>query len=409
MPIAELLAVFCVMLAAVICSEPLARWLRLPYATVLVIVGFAGSEIAVALGLDTGVRAGSFHDLVFYVFLPVLVFEAAYRIDQVMLFRNLGIILFLAVFGMLGTAALSGFLLFHGIGHPTGFPLIAALLCGAILAATDPAAVVAQVRDSGGPRHLGLVLEGESLFNDATAIVLFGVFIALARMSPEAATTGEAVMRFGTVFFGGAAAGLLAGAVGMLLLFFVHGEPGRGLVTVLVAYGSFYCAEHHLAVSGVMAALVAGLVLSWHARRRWNSEARAALDGLWEVFGHLTNALVFLIMGVTVTVAMFQERWLAMLIAIAAVLLARVASIFASFALAGRLSSEPVTRPMQWFVAWSGMRGAITLALALTLPVDLDYWWTIQSIAFGVVLFSLLVQAPTSGLVLRQLGLAGKT
>ncbi len=402
--VTDLLTLFLGLLAAALVAQPLARMLRLPYPSVLVIVGFIGSELIVAAGGDTGLRAGSFQQLVFFVFLPVLVFEAAYGIDLAELRAQLPRILMLAIGVMLGTTVLSAALLYHGIGHPGGFPWIAALLTGAILAATDPASVLAQMKQVGGPPEAKTLLEGESLFNDATAIVVFGILLGLALEPDAEVMSGAHVLRFAGVFLGGLACGVLAGAAGYLLLRLFPDAEASALVTLFLAYLTFFVAEHVLHVSGVIATLTAGLCLSVVSARQISSANRKAIHFFWKVAGSLTSALVFLLMGVTITVSMFEHRWLAMLIAIAAVLLARSACVFTAFALVRPFAVHPVSANFQWLLVWSGTRGAVTLALALSLPVELEYWWTIQSIAFGVVCFSLFVQAPTGALAMRQLG-----
>jgi CPA1 family monovalent cation:H+ antiporter len=130
---------------------------------VLVIAGYVASELAVMSGIDTGIRAENFHDLIFYVFIPVLVFESAYKINKDLLLENIIPVITLAVIGLLLTASLIAVGLNYGIAHSAGFPLIAALLTGFMLAATDPVAVVARLREIGVPERLSVLLEGESL------------------------------------------------------------------------------------------------------------------------------------------------------------------------------------------------------------------------------------------------------
>ena len=179
-----------------------------------------------------------------------------------------------------------------------------------------------------------------------------------------------------------------------------------GVLTLAVAYGAYLLAELVFGVSGVMSTLAAAISMSSMLRNTRALDGR--IDYLWDLIGHVANAVVFLIMGVTVTLAMFEERWLAMLIAIAAVLLARAASTYGSLSLLGLLQKKPVDFRSQTVMVWGGLRGAVALALALSVPVTLDYWWTIQSIAFGVVLFTLFVQAPTIRWLVDRLGVREK-
>ena len=384
--------------------QPLANRIHLPFTATLVITGFLVSELLVGAGVDTGIRAGNFHDLVFFVFLPILIFEAAYNINARLLWQNLLPILFLALPLMLLSTLITATLVYFGIGHPTGFPWIAALLTGALLSATDPVAVVALLRQMGVSERLSILMEGESLFNDATAIVVFGVFLAIASGAGEPMSATDASVYFMKVFFGGILVGTAVGAC-ISLLVRLTGDPIiKGLATLISAYASFIIAESLLHVSGVMAVLITGLILGNAIHRLHGS--RGFVEELWEFNAYVANALVFLLMGITITLGMFEERWLAMIIGIAGVFVARAVGIFSFVPLLNCITPiEPVSRPYQIVMMWGGLRGAITLALALSLPVTLDYWWTIQSIAFGVVLFTLFVQATSTGALVRYYGL----
>lgn len=394
-----------VLLALSLIAEPIAARLRLPHSSILVMLGAAaGYLVTLGFGIDTGLRASNFADLIFFVFLPVLIFEAAFKIPLQELKENLGVILFLAIAGMLLTTAISAVLLYLGIGHPTGFPWIAALLAGALLAATDPVAVVAQLKTLGAPERLGVLLEGESLFNDATAIVLFSIFLTLATMPAAEVTFGGAAWNFTVTFLGGILVGAVFGTLCSFAVRRLADGTACAAITVVAAYGSFLIAEGALHVSGVMASLVAGLMLSHAFSTRGDGE-RNSVDFFCGTLAYIANGSVFLLMGVTITVSMFSERWLAMLIAIGAVLIARVITTYGGLAAINLLAKERIRGSYQTVIVWGGLRGAVTLALALALPVELDYWFTIQSMAFGVVLFTLMVQAPTMPLLLRRSGL----
>ena len=171
----------------------------------------------------TGIRADNFQSIVFYVFIPVLVFESAYNIDKQQLKDNLLVVLFLAVIAMLFTCLIVAVLLFYGIGHDTGFPWLAALITGAILAATDPVAVVDKLREMKAPKRISVLLEGESLFNDASAIVLFGLFLSMATATDSVASINtihsllDVAVSFLSVFFGGALTGMFVGLLFGLL------------------------------------------------------------------------------------------------------------------------------------------------------------------------------------------------
>ena len=407
MVIADLVLIFLAMLLLAALLYPLAQKLHLPYSLVLVAGGFIGSEILVAAGVDTGLRWHHFNDLVFYVFLPVLIFEAALHMDGRLLLRNLAAILLLSTPMMLLAAGISAAFLFFGIGYPNYYPWVAALLTGAILSATDPAAVLDLFKKAGVSDRLILLVDGESLFNDATAIVLFTLLSALALMPAEQITLASGSLRFATIFFGGLLVGAVIAAVAVVLYRWFDTSFNRMIVMLGAAYGGFLIAEH-IHVSGVMAVLVAGLVFGELQRREGENPVRHALHNLWSFSAELSNASIFLLLGVTVTVAMFQEQWLAMLIGIAAVLLARGLGLLVTVPLINLLPGEPIGWREQLVIYWGGIRGSVSVALALALPLELESWFTIQSITYGVVLFTLCIQAPTMPWLIKRLGL-GRT
>jgi monovalent cation:H+ antiporter, CPA1 family len=404
MSLAHVTAAFVVLLLLALLAEPISRLIRLPYSSVLVLAGYVASELAVLSGIDTGIRAENFHDLIFYVFIPVLVFESAYTVNKNLLFENIIPVIILAIIGLIVTATLTAVGLYYGIAHPVGFPWIAALLAGSILAATDPAAVVARLREIGVPERLAVLLEGESLFNDATAIVLFGLFLSMALSLQNSVTTSVVIAEFMKIFFGGLATGLVTGLTAGLVNKGINKTLMTGVLTLIVAYGSYLIAEKLFEVSGVMSTLAAAITMSAIPGKE-SGENTLKNEYLWDVIGHIASAVVFIIMGVTITIGMFEERWLAMLIAVAAVLIARAVSVYGSLSLLGLFQKKPVDLPCQTVMVWGGLRGAVALALALSIPVTLDYWWTIQSIVFGVVLFTLFIQAPTIRLLVDKLGL----
>lgn len=401
MDISQIVTIVIILLLLGLLTEPLARWLGLPYSMMLVAVGYIFSEIFTGYGYDTGIRAYNFHDLIFYVFLPILIFESAYKIDIKLLLQNSGTILLLAIFGMLLTTFVTAAGLFYGIAHSKGFPWEAALLCGALLAATDPVAVVAQLKALGAPKRLGMLLEGESLFNDATAIVVFSVFLSIALMPANQFSPTAATVEFARIFLGGMGIGLITGSAGVLLLRGFSNSLSQRVLTLVAAYASYLLAEITFHVSGVMATLITGLMFAWGSRKYTNQSTQQWIDSMWELIAHIATALVFLVTGITVFLDMFIERWLAMLIAIGSVVAARTLSIYIILPLASLFSKDPVPKNYRMVMVWGGLRGAVTLALAFSLPHELDYWWTIQSIAFGVVIFTLFIQAPTNGWLIK--------
>lgn len=352
MDISQIVTILIGLLFLGLITDGLARWLHLPYSMLLVAVGFIFSEIFTGYGYDTGIRAHNFGNLIFYVFLPTLIFESAYQTNIKLLFQNGGVVLILAIFGMLLTAFATSAGLYYGIAHATGFPWEAALLCGALLAATDPVAVVAQLKMLVAPKRLALLLEGESLFNDATAIVVFNLFLGLALMPAGPVSIASSVLEFTRVFLGGIGIGLLTGLVGVLLLRIFSDSLSQRILTLIAAYGSYFLAEKDFHVSGVMATLITGLVFAWGSRKYTGQSTQQLVNSMWELFAHIATSLVFLITGITVFLEMFQERWLATLIAIASVLSARIFSVYTILPLTNLFSKNPISGNYRMVMVW---------------------------------------------------------
>jgi CPA1 family monovalent cation:H+ antiporter len=396
-----LLSVMAMLLGALLLQRLAARW-RLPFGALLVVSGFLGSELIVAFGGDTGLRWYHFHGLILNVLVPVLIFEAALRMDVAALRAKLVAISVLAGPLMILSAVGIASLLYVVIAHPGGFPWATALVAGVLLSATDPAAVITLLKGTRVPEQITTLLEGESLFNDATAIVLFSVVLAMA-VEPGTVGPMSALGRFIWMLAGGLLGGALVGLAGCWLLRLFPASTPAALVTLLAAYFSFAVAELALHASPVMAVLACGLVLGRSLRQL---PAAPVAREFWLLAAYIAEVLLFLLMGVTITTAMFAERWLAMLAGVAAVLLSRGLIVYGLPP--WRRSAGALSAGERGLLAWGGVRGAVTLALALSLPFELTGWWTVQSIAYGVVVVSLFLQVPTIPLLLRRLGYAGK-
>ncbi len=396
---------FLILFLIAVLIEPIAKKIHVPFSIILILVGFIGSEIAVKVfGIDTGIRWHNFHTIIFYIILPVLIFQAAIEIDINSLWKNIVPILILAFPLMLISAAVTATGLYYGINHPSGFPWIAALVTGALLSATDPAAVLSTLKNSSASKRLSLLLEGESLFNDAMAIVLFSIFIAMALSGDQGGTWNSALVRLFSVFIGGLVVGAMIGIIAHGIIKILKRKNPLVLVTLICAYSSFIVAEDFLHLSGVMAVLSAGMLIGSLGKKSNHNESREFVEGFWAFAAYIAEILIFLLAGVTITLAMFTDQWLAILIGIASVIIARILVIFGIFPMINFLPRiDPIPVKHQVVLAWGGVRGTVTLALALSLPLTLEYWYTIQSIAYGVVIFTLFVQATTLGSLARKL------
>ena len=368
------------------------RRLRVPYTAALVVVGL----------LLTAIQPVEFEptpELVLALLVPPLVFEAAFHLRFAHLRRDLPTIGLLAVPGVIICTLVAGGL----VGLLTPLALPAALVFGALIAATDPVSVVALFRVLRVPKRLAVLLEGESLLNDGTAIVLFTLVLGSALTGQFSLIGG--VAEFVRVAAGGLAVGLGLGWLISQIIARIDDYLIETALTAVLAFGSYLVAER-LHFSGVLAVVAAGLMCGNLGPQGMSPTTRIVLFNFWEFVAFLANSLVFLLIGLQIYIPDMIRAWKPILAAILAVLVARAIVTYGLGWLANRFA-EPMPRRWLHVLNWGGLRGAISLALALSLPAvmgpDRDL---IRLMAFGVVLFTLLVQGSTMKPLLRRLGIA---
>jgi CPA1 family monovalent cation:H+ antiporter len=285
----------------------------------------------------------------------------------------------------------------------TGLPLASALLFGSIVAATDPVAVVAVFQSLKTPTRLSVLAESESLINDGVAITLYTATLALA-LSGTADVLGAFVL-FGREVIGGVLIGAALGIIFSRATATIDEHHIEMTLSTALAYGSYLVAQS-VETSGALACVAAGLIHGSYGRQAGMSErTRRLLDDLWEYFGFLANALVFLLVGFSTSLASLIALAAPVGVGIASVLVSRVAVVLAPPLLMPRrlLATTPAERTV---LVWGGLRGALTITLALALPPELAERQLLVAMAFGVVLFTLLVQGVSLPLVVQRAGLA---
>ncbi len=384
----------------------ISKRVHLPFSVLLVIVGIIVSSLVEYYpSIFNALHGISLSpDLILYVFLPTLIFESAYSLDARQLWHNLLPVLVLAVPGLLLSTAIIG-----GIVHAvTPIPLVYALLLGAILSATDPVAVIALFKRLGAPERLTILVEGESLFNDATAIVLAKILLFIAIANTD--VTGDHILSgtsdFFLVFVGGLFVGLVLGWVTGLILGTVRNDPSIEItLTTILAYASFLVAEEWLHVSGVMATVAAGLMLGSWGKFKVSPSVRTYVHHFWEYMGFVATALIFLMVGMRVEVSAIFDSIDILIWVLLAMLLSRLIVIYGLIPLVNRLPHSPNTsRAYQTVMVWGGLRGAIALAIVLSLP-EFAYYDIFVAVVMGVVLFTLLVQGLSMEWLVHKLGL----
>ncbi|MCZ6852299.1 MAG: cation:proton antiporter [Gammaproteobacteria bacterium] len=383
----------------------LSKKLKLPFTVMLVVAGIGISEWVKwnPLFLTSLVDFHISPDVIMFVFLPTLIFESSLHLDARQLRRNLLPVLTLAIPGLLISTAIIGTL----VAFFTPIDFAAALVLGAILSATDPVAVISLFKQLGAPKRLTILVEGESLFNDATAIVASQILLAIAvagYVSTQTIVSG--VGDFAFVFFGGAIVGWGLAVVTGYVLGRVEGDPLIEIsLTTFLAYFSFLLAEHGLHVSGVMATVAAALTIGGWGRAKISHSVSEYLENFWEYLAYVANALIFLLVGLQINLVAVAQSWRMLIWVIFAMLLARAVVVFTLVPLAGRLpGADVINRKYQTVMYWGGLRGAIALAIALSLG---EFRWadTFVVLVIGAVLFTLIVPGLTIEKLIKTLGL----
>jgi len=366
-----------------------ARRFRVPYTVGLVIIGLI-------LTLLNPQQVEITPQIILLLLVPPLVFEAAFHLRFDDLRRDFWLVLLLAVPGVVLTTLLVGWMVSWG----TGLALQAALVFGALVAATDPVAVVALFRRLGAPRRLQVLLESESLLNDGTAIVMFGLMITAALQGGF--DLRQSVSQFITVSGGGVLVGLILGLSISQFVKRIDDALVETTLTTVLAFGSYLLAET-LHVSGVLAVVTAAIVSGNTSQRYMSATTRIVVFNFWEYAAFIANSFIFLLIGLAIDVRLLVENWQAIAWAILAAQVARLASIY-GLSLFGR----EISFKWKHVLFWGGLRGAITLALALSLPQEgifVAERGRLQAMAFGLTLFSLLVQGLSMDWLIRRLKL----
>ena len=389
-----------ILLGGAVLVAMVTRRIHVPLTVVLAVAGLLASELGPDLAVAGLLTGEGFKELLVDIFLPILIFEAALGLSTREFMRNLLAIVVLASVALVISTALVGAALTLALG----VPLLAALLFGALISATDPVAVVAVFRELGVPKRLLTLVQGESLLNDGVAIVLYNILLLGAVTG--VLSVGKGIAEFAIVIVGGLLTGSVIGVVAVMLLRGLDRLPAAAL-SIAVAYGSFVFAESVLHASGVMAAVAAGITIGGLMESRAQQPVRELLRDLWDALGYIANALLFLFIGLALDFELLRENLAAIGVAIAAVLVSRPLVVFPLVTVLEKCAHIPrVGNRNSAVIVWGGgLRGGVALALALALPEELAQREQFIAMCGGVVLATLLFNATTISFVVHVLGL----
>ena len=360
----------------------------LPYPVVLaaagVVVGLLPGEQLPHVGAD----------VILLAFVPGLVFEAALTLDLPELRRRLLPVSLLATVGVALTVLLIGTLTHFALG----FSWANGMLLGAILAATDPIAVVTLLRQLKAPAGLAAILEGESLFNDGTGVAVFSA--VLATILAGHPSFGDATIRFVAITVGGALIGVVVGFLGVALMRVAEDAPLEILATLVIAYGSYLAADL-IHASGIVAVVAAGVVIARYGSSTGKLHGTQLL-GFWNLLAFVLNAILFILVGAALPASKLLPVAGLVVVAFVIMLITRAVPVYG---LLGSIDWRMHAIPWRWrhFTFWGGLRGALSVALALSVAEIAQVDSRVSVVAYGVVLLSLLIQGGLIAPVARTL------
>lgn len=376
----ELVTVLIILLLVATIVALLSRKLQVPYVTGLVVAGLVVAEwLPRRIGLDSS--------LIINLFLPILLFEAAINTDISRLRSTLNPILLLAGPGVIVSCAVTAV----GLKYGLNLEWIPALLVGVILAITDTVSVIAVFKEVSVPSRLITIVEGESLFNDGIALVLFGLILKFSNTG--SVSFAEGVQELAIVLVGGLAVGVVLGYLGIGLYVQSEDDPLSSiLLTVAIALSAFQIGQL-LGVSGVVAVVIAGLLIgNLELSRSVSASSRITVLSFWQYAGFGVNTFIFLLIGLEINLSTLGKTLPAVLLAVLAYQMGRFLSVYPMLAIVGKFD-RPIPLRWQHVLFFGNIKGSLSMALALSLPTSLAGREALIAIVFGTVLLSLVGQA----------------
>lgn len=385
------------------------RYLKLPTTIGLMIISLVMSLGIVIIGqfskglyiqLVGMIKGIDFNKVLMEIMLSFMLFAGALHVDVKTLSKERGPIMVFASLGVIVSTFIVGTLMyyvFQMLGMPIGY--IYCLLFGSLISPTDPIAVLAILKSATVPKKLEVKIAGESLFNDGVAVVVFLSIFEMAEKGVENTGVLDILILFFQEAGGGALFGFMLGYIGYLLLKSIDSYIEEVLITLALVMGG-YAFSSFIHISGPLAVVVAGLMMSDRARMFAMSDVtRQYVDMFWEILDEVFNAVLFILIGLEVLAISFKQNYIiAGVIAIVVVLVSRLISVGIPISLM-KLKRSFIPRTIQ-ILTWGGLRGGISVALALSLTKEM-HREEIVSITYIVVVFSIIVQGLTIGKLLK--------
>lgn len=405
MPVSEIILVLMLLLAIGMLTAGIFRKLPIPYTVLLVLIGVALKSAADNWSLFAPLNHFELTpELILFIFLPTLIFESGFNLNARALIKDIAPVLMLAIPALLASTVIVGV----GVWFLLPLELSTALVFGALISATDPVAVVALFKELGTPKRLTILVEGESLFNDATAIVLFNILLGIALYGGMSwGALSGAGLTFIKVFFGGVLVGVVFGLMFGWVMVWLKADAAITLTLSLVmAYSAFVVAEHSLHLSGVMAVVAGAISLGIVAVPRLSHETGETLKETWEFLALVCNTLLFILVGFSVDLPHMLSQSGVILLVVLLLLAARASTIYTLVPLSTRVFHLPKITPGERHIMWwGGLKGGLAIAIVLSIPHDLPGYQTLLDVTLGVVLFTLLVNAPSIRPLIHWLGI----
>ncbi len=393
-------------LAGSVLVHRLTKKFSFPYTITVFVIGLVLQNLHSILPFPINFELET--DVIFFILLPLLLFESALHIKFHQFRLQFKTISFIATFGLLLSVFAIGLLLPLTIG----LPLPAAMLFGAVISATDPVAVLALFKTLKVPKRLALLVDGESMFNDGTGVIVFKL-VSTFVLGGVAVSSGKilgSVGNFVYVFFGAIILGMILGYITAKLIGKISNDKiAETTLTIALALGSFVLAEHYFHVSGVITTVLAGITLGNLGIARFSYNIREFVEEIWDYIAFLSNTIVFFYIGFVFHVQPFIEKPLYFLAAVAVVLFGRALTTYVSLALTNVLpgfKDEPNV-PLRWqhLVNWGGLRGTIPIILVFTIPESYEYREELVNLTLATVLFTLAINGTTASWFLKKLKL----